>query len=58
MQNSLLARRVLREWYEASMGSMPARILATKMTDVTNRLLKIKALYLIGVYGHRNEYIE
>eukprot|EP00347_Sterkiella_histriomuscorum_P015932 403355136 len=58
MSSSLLARRVLREWFEASQQNMPARILEMRLSNAVNRLLKVKAFYLINVQGFRNEYIN
>ncbi|CDW90710.1 UNKNOWN [Stylonychia lemnae] len=55
---SLQARSVLRKWYQASLPNMPARIMEQRLTSAVNRLLKIKALYLISVQGHRNQYLS
>ena len=54
---SLTAKRYLRYWFEASTNSMPARILASRMNTVVNRLLKIKAMKIIIEQGERNEYL-
>ena len=37
---------------------MPARILEMRLSSAVNRLLKVKAFYLINVQGFRNEYIN
>jgi hypothetical protein len=55
---SLLARRVLREWFEASSNNLPARIFANKLTLITDKLLKMKALSLINIYGYRQQYLS
>lgn len=48
LHDTMLVKRILREWLQASLHKLPARVMGKKLEVVFNRLQAQKALYLIS----------